>query len=124
MPPPDGFYTSGVDRIAAQWPAGQLLVEFYYNPAGGDPFERDGQPIVNVSGRLENGNTGNRALRVFNSSPDSVRVGITDNTTGEHGRVTVPGGGDMVDPVFTRTAAQLAALDITTIADLVYSITV
>jgi hypothetical protein len=116
MPNPD-ILNNGVIvwQISTSTPGneGYVRVEAYYDNSG--PESPD-QPITNRSGRLPNGNTGNRALRVWNTCLEPVAVWVMSDS----GRVavTIPDRGDEVTPCFARTANQLASLDLTTRADL------
>ena len=107
-----GNLNTGVIRLEGEVEGGAALirVEIYYDPAAAEP-----RPIREVSGLIENGQTRNRAMRVWNTATTrTVRCSVTDQNTGQIRVVAIPGGGTLVNPVVTMTAAQLAAWGITT----------
>jgi hypothetical protein len=108
-----GNLNTGVIRLEGEVQGGAALirVEIYYDPAASEP-----RPIREVPGRIENGpQTRDRAMRCWNTATTrTVQCSVTDQNTGETRVVAIPGGGDLVVPVVTMTAAQLANWGITT----------
>lgn len=107
-----GNLNTGVVRIEGEVEGGAALirVEIYYDPAAAVP-----RPVREVSGLVENGQTRNRAMRVWNTATTrTVSCRVTDQGTGETRTVAVPGGGNLTIPVVTLTASQLAVWGITT----------
>jgi hypothetical protein len=84
-----------------------VKAEVYYNP--------NNQNIRNVQGA---------ALRVWNTCPGQTNVLVTNNVLGTTETVAIPGGGDDVTPVLTKTAAELSLWGITKRSDVTYSIAV
>lgn len=107
-----GNLNTGVIRLEGEVQGGAALIraEVYYDPAAAVP-----RPVRDVSGLVENGQTRNRALRVWNSATTrTIQCIVTDQNTGERRVIAIPGGGNLVTPVVTMTAAQLAVWGITT----------
>lgn len=111
---------SGVITVEAQTNTpgnvGTVRVEVYYDPNVGTPTDPSTQPLRNT------GSPG-RAMRVWNSCPNPTVTTVTDQTTKDSITVTLPPG-DLVTPVFARTAAQLTSWGYATRADVRLSISV
>lgn len=107
-----GNLNTGIVRLEAEVEGGaaRIRVEIYYDPIVAPP-----RPIQDVAGLVENGQTRNRAMRVWNTANTRrIECSVTDQGTGETRIVAIPGGGDLTTPVVTMTAAQLAVWGITT----------
>lgn len=115
MPPANR--NPGVVRWAVGRDDGVIYAEAYYDETVGDPENPETQPVVDKTGLNEQGQTRNRALRVWSTFPDEREVSVVDGT-GQRVTVTLPPGTGLTIPIETRTANQLAVWGITTRADL------